>query len=139
MGALCGSGALCGLAGGLVVLGLRFYIAPGWAESWGFEGILVAFLAFRQPYLIPVWSVLFGMLAAAGPTLQADVSVPDSVVTVMQTLPVIALFLLYSCGRVWTLRRTTSPSPKEDDDIVDPVWASSGPGTASVAGEVGEV
>jgi ABC-type uncharacterized transport system permease subunit len=93
-GSMVLSGALCGFAGGLVLLGLRYYLAPGWADPWGYEGILIAFLAMRSPYLIPLWAVLFGMLAAAGPVLKGDASVPDSVVTVMQTLPVIALFLL---------------------------------------------
>jgi simple sugar transport system permease protein len=93
------SGAVCGLAGGLVLLGLRYYIAPGWASPWGFQGILIAFLALRSPYLIPVWGILFGMLASAGPALKGDASVPDSIVTIMQTLPVIVLFLLYAAGR----------------------------------------
>ncbi len=117
IGALTASGALCGLAGGLVILGLRFYVAPGWAGSWGFEGILVAFLAFRTPYLIPLWGVLFGMVSAAGPTLQADVSVPNSIVTLMQTLPVIALFLLYGAGRLMTRRRTSTRSPTVAESV----------------------
>jgi simple sugar transport system permease protein len=93
------SGAICGLAGGLVLLGLRYYIAPGWASPWGFTGILIAFLALRTPYLIPLWGILFGMLASAGPVLKGSASVPNSVVTIMQTLPVIVLFLLYFAVR----------------------------------------
>ena len=93
------SGAICGLAGGLVLLGLRYYIAPGWASPWGYTGILIAFLAARSPYLIPLWGVLFGMLASAGPVLKGEASVPDSIVTIMQTLPVIVLFLLYVVAR----------------------------------------
>ncbi|HKP18550.1 MAG TPA: ABC transporter permease [Gaiellaceae bacterium] len=93
-GSMAASGVLCGFAGGLVLLGLRYYLAPGWADPWGYQGILIAFLAMRSPLLIPLWGILFGMLAAAGPVLKGDASVPDSVVTVMQTLPVITLFLL---------------------------------------------
>jgi simple sugar transport system permease protein len=97
--AMVASGALCGLAGGLVLLGLRYYIAPGWASAWGFQGVLVAFLAMRTPFLIPVWGVLFGMLSSAGPVLKGTASVPDSVVTMMQTLPVVVLFVLYAAAR----------------------------------------
>jgi len=93
------SGAICGLGGGLVVLGARPYLAPGWAEPWGLLGILVAFLCLRTPYIIPVWGLLFGMLMAAGPTLKASASVPDSIVIVMQTLPVIVLYGLYLAAR----------------------------------------
>ncbi|MEX2210607.1 MAG: hypothetical protein WD689_02430 [Gaiellaceae bacterium] len=95
---LC-AGALSGIAGALVILGLRFHIAPGWAPLWGFQGVLVTFLALRRPWLIPLWGVLFGMLAAAGPALKGSASVPDSIVTVMITLPVIVLYLLYALQR----------------------------------------
>ncbi|MCU1497645.1 MAG: inner-rane translocator [Acidimicrobiales bacterium] len=89
------SGGVAGLAGGLVVLGMRQYLAPGWAPAWGFVGILVAFLAARFPALIPVWGVIFGMLATSAPVLKAQASVPDGIVTIIQVLPVLALFLLY--------------------------------------------
>jgi ABC-type uncharacterized transport system permease subunit len=89
------SGGVAGLAGGLVVLGMRQYLAPGWAPAWGFVGILVAFLALRFPALIPVWGVIFGMLATSAPVLKAQASVPDGIVTIIQVLPVLSLFLLY--------------------------------------------
>jgi simple sugar transport system permease protein len=104
IGSITASGALAGLGGGLVVLGVRYYLAPGWAASWGFEGVLIAFLAYRLPYLIPLWALLFGMMSAAGPTLEANASVPSAVVTVMQTLPVITLFMLYAVARRWDRR-----------------------------------
>jgi general nucleoside transport system permease protein len=99
LGAFGLSGALSGLAGALVIVGLRFYVAEGWADPWGFEGMIIAFLALRSPYMIPLWGLLFGMLAAAGPVIKGDASVPNSIVTVMQTLPVIVLFLLFGLGR----------------------------------------
>jgi simple sugar transport system permease protein len=99
LGSMVVGGALCGLAGGLVVLGLRYYLAPGWASPWGFQGVLVAFLAMRTPYLMLVWGVLFGMLSAAGPALKGAISASDSIVTMMQTLPVIVLFVLYAASR----------------------------------------
>jgi ABC-type uncharacterized transport system permease subunit len=95
------SGAVAGIAGALVILGLRFAIAPGWASSWGLLGILVAFLAIANPYMIVTWGVLFGMLAAAGPELKGATSVPDAVVVLMQVLPVVALFALRGAVRVW--------------------------------------
>jgi ABC-type uncharacterized transport system permease subunit len=94
------SGAVAGVAGGLVVLGTRHFLAPGWAPLWGFQGILVAFLALRVPVLIPVWGVVFGILATSGPILKADASVPDGIVIVMQILPVLVLFVLYAVARL---------------------------------------
>jgi general nucleoside transport system permease protein len=95
----CISGALGGLAGALVVLGSRFYIAPGWALPWGFVGILIAFLSLTNPFLIPLWSLVFGMLTAAGPTLKASAGVPDAITVMMQTVPVIVLYSLYAVSR----------------------------------------
>jgi len=100
------SGSAAGVAGGLVVLGMRHYLAPGWAPAWGFVGILVAFLALRSPALIPVWGVIFGVLAVSAPVLKAQASVPDGIVRLIQVLPVLALFVLYRAG-AWLGARTT--------------------------------
>jgi ABC-type uncharacterized transport system permease subunit len=96
----CLSGMLAGLAGGLVILGLRYYIAPGWAPPWGFQGMVIAFLALNTPLLIPVWAIALGMIGAAGPTLKGDAAVPDSITTVMQTLPLIVLYVFYALIRM---------------------------------------
>lgn len=135
LGSMVASGALCGLAGGLVMLGLRYYLAMGWASPWGFQGVLVAFLAMRSPYLIPVWAVLFGMLSSAGPALKASASVPDSIVTIMQALPVIVLFVLYaawrSLGSAW-MRSRFRPTPDDPSaPSADPPSAAAGAVTTS--------
>jgi simple sugar transport system permease protein len=101
------SGAVAGLAGGLVVLGMRHFLAPGWAPQWGFQGILIAFIALRAPILIPVWGLLFGLLSTSAPLLKADVGVPDGLVSVMQVLPALAIFLLHTAGRRFTHRGST--------------------------------
>jgi ABC-type uncharacterized transport system permease subunit len=88
------SGGLAGLAGGLVILGYRFYIAPGWVPAWGLLGIVIAFLALRSPILIPLWAVVLGMIGAAGPTVKGSASVPDAITTVMQGLPVVVMSLI---------------------------------------------
>lgn len=103
------AGALSGLAGALVIVGLRYEVTPGWAPLWGFGGILIAFIALRTPVLIPVWALLFGMLHASGPILKGSASVPDAIVVVSQTLPVIALFLVEAARR-WLRSRTETPA-----------------------------
>lgn len=100
--AFAASGALAGVAGALILLGYRYYIAPGWAPAWGFLGIVIAFLALRTPLLLPVWAVVLGMIGASAPTLKGTASVPDAITTVMQGLPVVCLFLLvFVGGRIW--------------------------------------
>jgi simple sugar transport system permease protein len=100
--AFVASGALAGVAGSLIILGYRYYIAPGWAPAWGFLGIVIAFMALRTPLLLPVWAVVLGMIGASAPTLKGTASVPDAITTVMQGLPVVCLFLLvFIGGRAW--------------------------------------
>lgn len=101
-------GAICGLAGGIVILGLRYFIAPGWAAPWGFAGILIAFLVLRTPYLIPAWGLVFGMLSASGPALKASAGVPESIVIMMQTIPVIVLYGVLLAARRFAKARWSS-------------------------------
>ncbi|HEY0279041.1 MAG TPA: hypothetical protein VGC32_12310 [Solirubrobacterales bacterium] len=110
------SGALAGLGGALVILGYRHYIAPGWAPQWGLLGIAIGFLAVRTPFMIPLWAIILGMLGAAGPALKAGASVPDSVTTLMQVLPLIVLFLLYAAARAWRARAARSRASERTSD-----------------------
>ncbi|SHL12453.1 nucleoside ABC transporter membrane protein [Pseudonocardia thermophila] len=99
------SGGLAGLAGGLVILGYRYYIAPGWVPAWGLLGIVIAFLALESPGLIPLWAVVLGIIGAAGPAIKGAASVPDAITTVMQGLPVVVVFLVGALARSGPGRR----------------------------------
>lgn len=98
------SGAVAGLSGALILVGFRYYIAPGWAASWGLLAIVIAFLALRSPLMITVWAVVFGMINASGVAMKGAASVPDSVTTLMQALPVICLFVLLAIPRTGLYR-----------------------------------
>ena len=98
------SGAIAGLAGGLVIIGFRYFIAAGWAVNWGLIAIVIAFLALRSPIMITVWAVVFGMISASALTLKGTASVPDSVTTLMQAMPVICLFILLTIPRTGLYR-----------------------------------
>lgn len=102
------SGAVAGLSGALILIGFRYYIAPGWAASWGLLAIVIAFLALRSPIMITVWAVIFGMINASGVAMKGAASVPDSVTTLMQAMPVICLFVLLSIPRTGLYRTLKS-------------------------------
>lgn len=102
------SGALAGLSGALILIGFRYYIAPGWAASWGLLAIVIAFLALRSPIMITVWAVVFGMINASGVAMKGAASVPDSVTTLMQAMPVICLFVLLAIPRTGLYRTLKS-------------------------------
>lgn len=88
------SGACVGLAGALEVAAVQHSVSQGWSLNWGLLGIAVAFLCIREPLFIIGWSLVFGVLEAAGPTLQATISVPGSIVTFILVVPVVAYFAI---------------------------------------------
>ena len=97
--ALLFSGAMAGLAGGVLLSGHVMRIRTGFANNYGWEGLLVGLVAgFRPLYAIPV-AFLYGALRAGGGVLAAT-GVDQALVGIVQALIVIAvtvpsLYMLY--------------------------------------------
>jgi len=64
------SGALAGLAGMLEISGVVHRLQGAISPGYGFTGIIVAWLAKLNPFLVIVVSVLFGGLILAGREIQ---------------------------------------------------------------------
>lgn len=91
-GALMISGALAGLAGGLLLSGQVLRIQTGFANNYGWQGLLVGLVAgFRPLYAIPV-AFLYGALRAGGGVLGAT-GVDQALVGIVQALIVLAVML----------------------------------------------
>jgi ABC-type uncharacterized transport system permease subunit len=88
-GALLLSGAFAGLAGGVVLSDRAFRIQTGFSNNMGFNGLLVALIARRNPWATVPVAILFGLLRAGGGFV-ATTGVPRYVVDVMQALIVLA-------------------------------------------------
>jgi len=82
LSAMCFSGAIAGIAGGIQVLAYegRFYadISPG----YGFDALGVALLAGSTPWGVIPASFLFGVLAKGGTSLQLE-EIPKGITTVV--------------------------------------------------------
>ena len=90
--ALLLSGAMAGLAGGVLLSGHVMRIRTGFANNYGWEGLLVGLVAgFRPLYAIPV-AFLYGALRAGGGVLAAT-GVDQALVGIVQALIVIAVTL----------------------------------------------
>ena len=90
--ALLLSGAMAGLAGGVLLSGHVMRIRTGFANNYGWEGLLVGLVAgFRPLYAIPV-AFLYGALRAGGGVLAAT-GVDGALVGIVQALIVIAVTL----------------------------------------------
>lgn len=120
-GALLLSGAFAGLAGGVVLSDRAFRIQTGFSNNMGFNGLLVALIARRNPWATVPVAILFGILRAGGGFV-ATTGVPRYVVDVMQALIVLAALFPPLVDKVNERRRAmrvardeavTTPAPSE--------------------------
>jgi ABC-type uncharacterized transport system permease subunit len=86
--------ALAGLAGAVEVMGVTYRVAEGWALSWGFTGISVAFLGNNPLGIIPV-AFLLSILETGARYMQAMTGVPSALMSIIQGIPVI-LFVCFN-------------------------------------------
>jgi len=86
-------GGVAGLAGGIQVLGVYHRVAQGWAMPWGFIGIVIAFLGGNALGIIPV-AILLAILTTGSRYMQAITGVPESIVSLMQGIPVLVFVTL---------------------------------------------
>ncbi|MGB4441109.1 MAG: ABC transporter permease [Coriobacteriia bacterium] len=101
--ALCISGALAGLAGGVEVMGLQHRIFDQFSAGVGFTGIAVALLAKNHPLGIIAAAVLFGALSAGSGTMQLEAGVSQKIILIIQAL---VIFFVAAEGIVnWFIRK----------------------------------
>jgi general nucleoside transport system permease protein len=90
------SGALAGLAGAILVLGVQRSLVEGLSPGYGYTAIALALLARLRPlWILPV-SILFAGLYVGGQNMQVVMNVPVALVQIM-----ISLFLLVVLGPGW--------------------------------------
>ncbi len=101
--ALCISGALAGLAGGIEVMGLQHRIFDQFSAGVGFTGIAVALLAKNHPIGIIAAALLFGALSAGSGTMQLEAGVSQKIILIIQAL---VIFFVAAEGIVnWFIRK----------------------------------
>ena len=82
------SGALAGLAGASQVLGVEYYMSPGFF-GYGFDAIALAILGRNHPAGVVAAAVLFGALRAGGLSMQAATTTPIDIILVIQALVIV--------------------------------------------------
>ena len=88
------SGALAGLAGTSVLLGVTHTMTSGFGTTVGFDSIAVALLARSHPLATLFAALLFGAMRAGAGLMQIRAQIPVELVDVLQA--VILLFLVAS-------------------------------------------
>mgnify|MGYP000846549829 CR=1 FL=1 len=96
------SGALCGLAGGVMLTGDIKYLTDSVAGSTGFDAITVALLGRNRPVGTFFAAILFGAFRAGGRTMDAQADVPIDMVLILQA--VIVLLIAVPAFVRWVFR-----------------------------------
>ncbi|AEJ62214.1 ABC-type transporter, integral membrane subunit [Spirochaeta thermophila DSM 6578] len=87
------SGALAGLAGVGEVAAIHYHLSypANISAGYGFTGIIVAWLARRNPVLVPLTAFFFAGIAVGGDALQISVGLPASTVQVFNGILLLSL------------------------------------------------
>lgn len=100
------AGALAGLAGAMVVLGVTHYMTASFGTTVGFDSIAVALLGRSSPIGIVFAALLFGAMRAGSPLMQIQTHslIPAELVDVLQATILLFLVAHTVIGRLFKLR-----------------------------------
>lgn len=94
------SGALAGLAGGLQVAGVTWFLS-GSPTSYGYAGIAAALLGRLHPLGVVLAAILLGMLDTGGRALEKHLAIPHDLGDVVKGLAVLTVLV----AGVWVAQR----------------------------------
>ena len=102
-----GSGALCGLAGAVIVSGTEFRLTQSIGAGYLFSGIVVAYLARSNPLGVLVVAFVLGGIYTAGNVLKVFYGVSEAVVLLAQGIVLMSVLCaqLFGDYRIVTRRR----------------------------------
>ena len=85
------SGALAGLAGVCQITGIEYKLHQHISTGYGYTGIIVAWLARTNPFIIVIFAVFLSIMLKGADSLQIAMRLPAAVGTVMQALILFAI------------------------------------------------
>ncbi len=83
------SGAVAGLAGSTMVLGVLHRFITNFSPGYGYTGIAVAVLGRNRPWGVLLSALLFGALEAGGISMQLFAKIPMDLMTIIQGLVIL--------------------------------------------------
>ncbi len=120
------SGAFAGLAGAVLIAGLRFKLTDSYRpDTTGFDAIAVTLLGQSAAIGVVLAAILFGALHAGSSIMQGDANVSGNLVLVLQGLilfSIAANFLRTARIRIPGLSK--APDSPTEEPLVSPVVAS---------------
>ncbi|MCI0520082.1 MAG: ABC transporter permease [Chloroflexi bacterium] len=98
------SGAICGLAGGVELLGVHHRLVYGFSVGFGFTGILIALLGRLHPLGVAPAAIFFGALHNGSSAMIIHSNVPRELITAIMGF-VILMLLFWEAVFYYRLRR----------------------------------
>ena len=83
------SGAVAGLAGSTMVMGILNRFITNFSPGYGFTGIAVAVLGRNTPWGVLLAALLFGVLESGGMSMQLFAKIPMDLMTIVQGLVIL--------------------------------------------------
>ncbi|MDQ4504398.1 ATP-binding cassette domain-containing protein [Sinomonas sp. ASV322] len=106
------SGAVSGLAGGILVLGPNLgRFLQSFSPGYGFLGITVALLARLNPWAAIISSLFYATMMAGSNSMQINTNVPFPLVSVLQGLIILAITATFVVNRRRKRRRPADATP----------------------------
>lgn len=82
-------GAMAGLAGGIEVIGVKYRLFHLFSAGYGYDGIVVAFIALGSPLLLPLAAFFLAGLQAGAGVMQRSAGIERSIMDAIQGIVVI--------------------------------------------------
>jgi simple sugar transport system permease protein len=83
------SGALCGLAGSIHLLGVDHRMVRAFSPGYGFDAIALALLGNSHPLGVVIASLLFGFLRGGAARMQSVAGTPVEIIRIIQGLVIV--------------------------------------------------
>lgn len=100
------SGALAGLGGATMMLGVNFRQTQSLSTGYGFDAIAVALLAKNHPLGVILTAMLFGFMRHGSRLMQLKTGIPIDIISILQGL---IIFFLAAPAIIRTLYRLKEP------------------------------
>ena len=110
---MAASGAIAGLAGSTIVLGVLHRFITNFSPGYGFTGIAVALVARARPWGVVPAALLFGALQAGGLSMQLFARIPADLLTAVQGLVILFVAAPGLVAIVRRRRRARTPAAHE--------------------------
>jgi simple sugar transport system permease protein len=108
------SGALAGLAGGLQLLGVTYFMTSDTA-SYGYAGVAVALLGRLHPLGVTAAALFFGMLDTASRNLEKHLAIPHDLGDLLKGLILLAVLVSMVIAERWRRRSLAVPAAPASD------------------------